>query len=117
MARRSAPPGDQVEASDKASAALAEFTPARFPCPKCGKETKEHALSPLKVLLSRICSSPACRTVTAAKDFGPAIEGPKKAGCPKCGGVMKLHHMQEDGSVPSICTKCKYVGHPLIATP
>ena len=50
---------DSVNTNDVLTVGLASASPARFPCPKCGRETSEHVGSPG----TRICSQPKCRHV------------------------------------------------------
>jgi hypothetical protein len=47
---------DSAHTEDKAGAELAEYVPPRFPCAKCGKETKETVETGF-----RICSAEPCR--------------------------------------------------------
>lgn len=51
---------DNVHVPDVFDVRLAAPTPPRHPCPKCGKETKEHYEG------TRICSSRECRQISEA---------------------------------------------------
>lgn len=50
--------------TDAVSASLeVEAVPARFPCPKCGAESREHGQASQHDESERICSSALCRKV------------------------------------------------------
>lgn len=48
---------DNAQAPDVFVASLDKPAPPRFPCPQCGKETKEHQEG------ARICSNKECRQI------------------------------------------------------
>ena len=55
---------DVAVAADLVVAELADYAPPKHPCPKCGAETKVHAIGLiLKTTMSRICSRESCRYV------------------------------------------------------
>lgn len=72
-----------------------QMSEAAYPCPSCGRETKEHHTPG-----SRICSHRTCREVIeparAAKLYagGPRLSPTMAAlvPCPKCGKATKEHH-------------------------
>lgn len=62
---------DKMQMADVVSAGISrEVTPPRFPCPKCGKETKE--AQPVLdddgnvIEKRRVCSSKNCREIITA---------------------------------------------------
>jgi len=81
---------DKVSAADSIEAGLArEKTTAVYPCPRCGRETKEHIED------RRICSHEPCRAVWA-KEKAPMAAPHERAPivaypCPKCGKETKEH--------------------------
>lgn len=82
---------DNVETASESLAVSVERggeTPPRFPCPKCGKETKEHSGG------TRICSARTCREITLASAIVERAAPVTIAvpPCPTCGKPSKEHH-------------------------
>lgn len=72
-----------------------------FPCPRCGRETKEHH-TPKG---SRICSNAECRAklvdpavIEASREMGQRLQ-PVVIPCPECGAVTKEHHTPEGSRI------------------
>lgn len=75
------------------------FSP-RFPCPKCGKESKVHRGDPGEVL--KICSAHACRHVWDAKGVEAKPTAPHRFPCFHCAKETKVD--REKGT--RICPTC-----------
>jgi len=56
---------DNVAATDQTVVGLAPAVPARHPCERCGRETKEHTKDE-EGRPRRICAMPLCRHVRLA---------------------------------------------------
>ena len=103
---------EQVFADLIKSGTAADAAP-RYPCPVCGKETKEHH-TPHG---SRICSSRECRKIIAhpehiamSKRAGDALQ-PVVVPCSVCGKPTKEHHTPHGSRICS-STECRAVMMP-----
>ena len=86
---------DCEKARDTVSASLeVEAVPAKFPCPKCGAESREHGQAPQHDESQRICSSAPCRKVQAARAENSKLNADNvliRFPCDACGKETKLY--------------------------
>ena len=88
----------------------------RFPCPKCGAESRQHGEPALYDASERICSSEICRKVQPA----PAENVIRQAGeeyvrypCAHCGKETKTHRSgRREICTGRICVSCRHEFHP-----
>jgi len=123
---------DKVATTDEALAEvfadyISSSSSPLYPCPKCGKETKEHHEKverhpETRKILDRqpvrICCMKDCRTelvgeeaIAEAYAKGQA-EQHRVAACAKCGKATKEHHPDEETGDPRrICssTDCRHI--------
>lgn len=59
---------DKIGATDSINVGLGEAAGPSYPCPKCGKESKEHHLDEQE-RTRRICSAPTCRFMGLSREF------------------------------------------------
>jgi len=96
---------DRQQMTDAATASV-ETAPVspKFPCPKCGAESRAHGEARRHDESLRVCSSPPCRLVQVVEEVTALTSDAPRFPCAKCGKETKVR--QSGRAVDSVERVC-----------